>query len=234
MSDDFDFDKYWLRVLSMCLDDIAGEEVKEKILEGSENISSESTREEVLDWSKEAMEKLDSLVDEDQKYEIMTGCSCQYPRANLKEFKQIYFETKNLELVHKKMQEQFESFLTDTLKLEDKYVKEIITRNMGMAGKLEGNKIIATKIPKSAYIKKWFDETDPAKKRALFCHCPRIRDALIDTNKTLPDHYCLCGAGFYRGIWEEIIQKPVKVEILETVIHGGEVCKIAIHLPDID
>ncbi len=232
MSDDFDFDKYWLRVFSMCLDDIAGEEVKKKVLEGSENISSDTTRDDVLDWSKGAMEKLDNLVDEEQKYEIMTGCSCQYPRSNLQEFKQLYAETQDLELVHSKMQNQFETFLTETLKLEEKYVKAIIERNMGMAGKLEGNKIIATKIPKSAFVKEWFEETDPDKRRALFCHCPRVRDSLVDPNKSLPEHYCLCGAGFYRGIWEEILQKSVRVEVLETVMQGDEVCKVGIFLPE--
>ncbi|MHA1198064.1 MAG: hypothetical protein ACTSQF_01720 [Candidatus Heimdallarchaeaceae archaeon] len=232
MSDDFDFDKYWLRVLSMCLDDFATEEIKEEILAGSENISSKSSREEVYMWSEEAMDKMDTLLDENQKYEIMTGCSCQYPRANLQEFKQLYAETKDLELVHSKMQEQFEIFLNESLKLEDKYVNEIVKRGMGMAGRIEGRTIIATKIPKSAYIKDWFDETDPNKKRALFCHCPRIRDVLTDPSKKLPEHYCLCGAGFYKGIWEEVLQIPVKVEVVESVMEGDEVCKIAIHLPE--
>jgi len=43
--------------------------------------------------------------------------------------------------------------------------------------------------------------------------------------------YCYCGAGFYKGIWEEILQEPVEVEVLESVLKANEVCKIAIHLP---
>jgi hypothetical protein len=31
--------------------------------------------------------------------------------------------------------------------------------------------------------------------------------------------------------WEEILQQPVEVEILESVFGGDEVCKIAIYLP---
>ena len=95
MSEDFDFDKSWLKVFSMCLEDVVDEDVKNKILEGSQNLSSQTSRDEILKWTKEAMENLDNLVSEEQKYEIMTGCSCQYPRAELREFKELYAKTQN-------------------------------------------------------------------------------------------------------------------------------------------
>lgn len=230
MSDEFDFDKYWLRVFSMCLDDEVGEKIRDEILLGSEKISSETDREEVFQWTKQALAKLDSFVDEEKKITIMTGCACQYPRANLKHLKKLYAETRDLKLIHQKMQEEFEVFIDEKLKLEDKYKKEIVKRNMGQAGILEGNTIIATKIPKSAFIKEWFEESDPAEKRAIYCHCPRIRGAMNNLDNELPMYHCYCGAGFYKGIWEEILQKPVKVEVLETVMNDGEVCKIAIDL----
>jgi predicted hydrocarbon binding protein len=44
--------------------------------------------------------------------------------------------------------------------------------------------------------------------------------------------YCYCGAGFYQGIWEEIMQRPFEVEVLESVLAGGDVCRIAIHLQE--
>ncbi len=216
----------------MCLDDEVGKKIRDEIMMGSKEINSKTDRNTVFQWTKEALEKLDSLVDEETRKKILTGCACQYPRARLQHLKELYAETKDLKLVHQKLQEEFEIFLEDTLKLEDKYKKEIIKRNMGQAGILEGNKIIATKIPKSAFIKDWFEETDPAKKRAIYCHCPRIRGAMENLDNELPMYHCYCGAGFYKGIWEEILQKPVKLEVLETVMNDGEVCKIAIKLPD--
>jgi hypothetical protein len=216
----------------MCLDDEIQEEVKKDILAGSENISSETNREEVFQWTKKALSKLDASVDNKTRDAILTNCACQYPRKNLQELKKLYAETNDMVLVHKKMQEYFESTLDESLKLEEKYKTEIIRRDMGMAGKLEGKTIIATKIPKSAFIKDWFEETDVLKKRAIFCHCPRIRDVMDKAENELPMYHCYCGAGFYKGIWEEILQKPVEVEVLETVMNGGEVCKIAIHLPE--
>jgi predicted hydrocarbon binding protein len=53
---------------------------------------------------------------------------------------------------------------------------------------------------------------------------------ILKYGETLPKTYCYCGAGFYKGIWEEILQKPVEVEVLESVLDRGEVCKIAIYL----
>jgi predicted hydrocarbon binding protein len=44
--------------------------------------------------------------------------------------------------------------------------------------------------------------------------------------------YCYCGAGFYKGVWEEILQRPVEVEVLESVMRGDEVCTVAIRLPE--
>ena len=68
-------------------------------------------------------------------------------------------------------------------------------------------------------------------KRKLYCHCPRVRD-MVDEDPRLPKTYCYCGAGFYQGIWETILDQPVKVEVLKSVMVGDEVCQIAIHLPE--
>jgi predicted hydrocarbon binding protein len=85
-------------------------------------------------------------------------------------------------------------------------------------------------IPKSGYLFEYLMEADPEKRRETYCHCPRVRDAL-KISETIPPIYCYCGAGFYIGIWEEILQKPVEVEVLETVLSGDVVCKIAIQMP---
>jgi predicted hydrocarbon binding protein len=73
-------------------------------------------------------------------------------------------------------------------------------------------------------------ETDPVKRRDYYCHCPRMREALRFVAAVSPT-YCYCGAGFYKHIWEEILQEPVEIEILETVLKGDDVCRFAIRLP---
>jgi len=160
----------------------------------------------------------------------MTGCACQYPKSDLQEIREQYQATKDINLVHQMLQDQFESFLRDTLELSEELIEEIVSRGWGSAGIRRGDTIIATKIPKSGYLVEYMKETDPEKKRRYYCHCPRVRE-IIKTSGTISVTYCYCGAGFYKGIWEEILQKSVEVEVLESVLKGDEVCKIAVYLP---
>lgn len=230
MPQEFDFDRYWVEKFSQCLEENAGVEVRAAVMQGSEALSINSDRQEVADWTKTAMEELSTLVDEEKLKTIMTSCACQYPKSDLQNIRQKYAETQDLDLVHSMLQQRFENFLRESLELDNAMVTEIINRGWGLAGIIDGNTIIATKIPKSGFLVDYMNESDLQKKRQYYCHCPRIRDVL-KYGQTLPKTYCYCGAGFYKSIWEEIIQKPVEVEVLESVLDGGEVCKIAIHLP---
>jgi hypothetical protein len=230
MPDDQDFERAWLKKLSRCLDEVAGEDIRWQVMQGSEGLSSQSNRGEVIAWSQRAMERLDALVGEKERRDVMTGCACQYPKSELQEARQVYESTGNIDLAHRKLQEQFESFLRDVLALDDDLFAEIVRRGWGLAGIRRGDTIIATKIPKSGFLVEYMRETDPEKRRQCYCHCPRVRDAL-KTSEAISATYCYCGAGFYKGVWEEILQKPVEVEVLESVLQGDGVCKVAVHLP---
>jgi hypothetical protein len=176
------------------------------------------------------MDRLDALVEERRRRAIMVGCACQYPKSDLQEVREAFASTGDVDLAHWMLQEQFESFLRTVLELDDELVAEIVERGWGLAGVKLGNTVIATKIPKSGFLVAYMAEPDPAKKRELYCHCPRIREALKRAERISPT-YCYCGAGFYKGIWEEILQEPVEVALLESVLQGDEVCKVAICLP---
>lgn len=225
-----DFEKNWLAKFSHSLESVVGEEMRNTIMKGSQELSDVSDRRDIIEWSRRAMERLDEFVDKNKRIEIMTGCACEYPKSELQEIRKTYEETKDIDLVHYMLQEKFVFFLKNGLKLDNDMIGEILNRGWGLAGMKQGNKIIATKIPKSGYLLEYMKETDPTKKRTLYCHCPRIRDAM-KTDIAISPTYCYCGAGFYKSIWEEILQKPVSVEVLETVIKGDDVCKIAISLP---
>ncbi len=231
MTEAFDFDRAWMEKFRTYLDETVGEEIREVVVRGGENLSAESSRLEVIEWTQQAMERLDSLVDEKTSCSILAACACQYPKANLQEIKSVYAATKDIDRVHAMFQDQFESFLRNTIGVSEEMLTEIVDRGLGSAGIKQGNTIISTKIPKSGYLIEYMNETDPEIRRQIYCHCPRVRDAVKD-NLMISTIYCYCGAGFYKGIWEEILQRPVEVEVLESVFSGGEVCKIVIHLPD--
>jgi predicted hydrocarbon binding protein len=225
-----DFEQAWLSKLSQCLSELAGEEIRKEVMAGSERLSAHSNREHVIAWSQQAMEKLDSLVDHNERKLIMTGCACQYPKSDLHEIREAYEETRDFDLAHRMLQEKFESFLRDDLSLTSETIDEIVSKGWGLAGIKEGNQIVATKIPKSGYLKDYMEETNPDTRRQYYCHCPRVRD-IVKTSETISPTYCYCGAGFYKGIWEEILQRTVGVEVVETVLSGDEVCRIVIQLP---
>lgn len=230
MMENTDFERAWLSKLSDCVESLTGTEIRDKVMRGSDALSDASDRKEVIDWSAKTIERLETLFGPDLAKSIMTSCSCEYPKENLREVRAAYEAHGDLDQVHSMLQRQFESFLRETLELGDDLTQKIIDLGWGLAGVRQGKLIIATKIPKSENLKAYFLEADASKRRQLYCHCPRIKEALA-TGKTISPTYCYCGAGFYKGIWEEILQMPVRVELLESVLQGADVCRVAIHLP---
>lgn len=230
MADSVDFERYWLGKLARCLAELAGDEVREQVMAGSEGLSDQSDRDEVIAWTQQAVGRLEALVDGSLAKEVMLGCACRYPVEDLQAAREAYAGSGDVDRVHRMLQAQFESFLVDTLGLDDEMVGEVVSRDWGLAGVRDGDRIMATKIPKSGYLAAYLRETDPERKRQTYCHCPRVRDAL-QREATIPATYCYCGAGYYKGIWETILGQPVRVEMVRSVLSGDDVCTIAIHLP---
>ena len=225
-----DFETQWQGKLSRAVEDLSGPELRERVMAGGETLQDPSTGREKLLWTCQALGVLAESADERARQEILTRCHCSYPLEDLQDVKALYQETGNLDQILDALQAKFEVFLRETLQLEGELIEIIVQRGWGLAGIRQGNTIIATKIPKSGYLREYFKEEDPLEKRRLYCHCPRVRDE-VGSDPVLPGEYCYCGAGFYQGIWKEILGKPVRVEVLESVMHGGEVCRIAVHLP---
>jgi len=64
MTEPFDFDRAWMEKFQTYLDEMVGEEIREVVIRGGETLSADSSRLEVIEWTQQAMERLDSLVDE--------------------------------------------------------------------------------------------------------------------------------------------------------------------------
>jgi hypothetical protein len=227
---EIDFEYQWQDKLGNAVTEHAGEDSRTAVLEGGEEISDNSAARERLVWTCQMLERLEQSVDLAARQDILTDCHCSYPLEDLLDVKMAFRVHGDIDQVLNMLVEKFEGFLQNSLELEEELIKTILDQGWGLAGRREGNTIIATKIPKSGYLRKYFEEEDPIEKRRLYCHCPRVRDE-VGNDPKLPMEYCYCGAGFYKGIWQEILGQPVKVEMLESVMGGDNVCKIAIHLP---
>lgn len=224
-----EFEREWLARLSHCLKSIAGDGVEREVMAGSEEMLSDSAPGASVEWTRKAMERLNRLLDDGQKRDVMTGCACRYPESELEDVKRAYAHSGDIDEAIGMLKDRFVSFLREGIGLGEELIERVLDAGWGLAGVREGRTIIATKIPKSGSLVEYFKETDQRKRRSLYCHCPRVRGA-IGKVPEISQTYCYCGAGFYRAIWEYILDRPVNVEVLESVLAGGDVCRIAIHL----
>ena len=214
-----DFEKQWLYKLRYGLRKIdRGDLYEMALLSHQENI----------EWSKQLMDILNQELTEDEVAGVMCSCACLAPKDYLKILRDEYLKTKDLKHVHQLLQQYFEKSITTYKNLSEDQLKYIVDHDMGMAGKLEGKTITAVKIPKDFH--EYFQTDDRAKKRYHYCHCPRIREALKSAEKPVDKNYCYCGAGFYKDIWEFILQRPVIVKLVESLMQGDEKCKIEIQI----
>ncbi|HNS50185.1 MAG TPA: hypothetical protein PKO09_03300 [Anaerolineae bacterium] len=96
-------------------------------------------------------------------------------------------------------------------------------------GVRKGALLYHTKIPHMT--KEYLAEADESKKRYYYCHCPWVKESLRPGGAHVSPEFCLCSAGFVKKPWEVILGRPLEVDVLETVLTGGLVCRFAIHLP---
>lgn len=98
------------------------------------------------------------------------------------------------------------------------------------SGVRKGDSIIIKKIPHMT--KHYLEETDISKKRYYYCHCPWVKEAFLESDKPLSPVFCNCSAGYYKAYWEIVLDQPVKVEVLESLLNGDPICRFVVHLPE--
>jgi len=93
-----------------------------------------------------------------------------------------------------------------------------------------GDEIHTTKIPYQADA--YLHETDDVRKRYLYCHCMWARESIRHPEARVSARFCQCSAGFEKQYWDAVLDQPVMVDVVRSVLDGDEVCEFAIHLPE--
>jgi hypothetical protein len=203
----------WLDKLAENIERLAGKAAKEKVMAGSEKVASASNALERAKWIGEAMKRLDELVDYEKRRRIMIGCSDKFPKTRIRllrsEYRRLGSVDRLLEIMSKDNSWFGLSFY------------EYPTR--------EGNVIHVTKIPYDPI--KYQAATNATEKRYNYCHCALVKELTKIPDYKISPTYCCCGAGWYDSLWEGILGKPVRVEVVQSVLRGDDCCKFAIHLP---
>jgi len=60
------------------------------------------------------------------------------------------------------------------------------------------------------------------------CYCSLFRST--DNSLVVSPTYCHCSKGFAQRVWESVLERPVKVELVHSSISGAQECKFAISL----
>lgn len=104
-----------------------------------------------------------------------------------------------------------------------------------LGGVIEGDSIMITKIPYDPDA--WLHETDPRRRRYLYCHCPMAREVLNpsrppEQEEPIPGIWCACSAGYNRLRFLAIFGEEVDAFVTESVIMDDDRCRFAIKIPE--
>ncbi|MFW9916750.1 MAG: GyrI-like domain-containing protein [Candidatus Thorarchaeota archaeon] len=206
----------WNRLLAKNVERVLGKQAREEIMQGSNDITLESSLDERVDWIKGAIRRIEDLTNEIQRYDIISGCAHFFPTTLIDKLRTVYQE--NLAQTQ------------DPLAAVDA-VREFMGKSPGWPDEVpprNGNIIISTKRP--ANPEGYAKATTDAERRRAYCFCPVVRDSL---EKGIPEAFCNCSSGWFRQQWEGALGKPIpKIDILKSIVKGDDVCQFAIHLPE--
>ncbi len=204
------------------LEELPGE-IRETLLQDNELEGAEALE--------EVMAFLADHLSQEEFTEVMHACSCRYPAEKVAGAREAFLRNGSVTEAMDELRDQFMNALSVGMQLDGGIIRRILNSGWGLPGTLSGNTITVTKIPRSGNLRKYFSSHDPEERRTLYCHCAQVSGA-ISQDLPVPERFCECGAGFYRHIWEGILGRPVRVEIVETTAAGGHRCTFAIHLSD--
>ena len=186
-----------LVAMENCVEHLAGKTIATKVMEGSEQITEKTDKRKTAEWVKNAMEKLDALVDEKTRVRIMQNCGYNCAKKNSKVIERT--------VARRKKYASADEFLEAAQRKPMKGTR--LTR--------EGDTLYQFYTPQ-------------AFTRPMRCYCGLLRG--LPNEETVSKTYCNCARGFVEKFWENVLGKPVKVDLMQSVVSGDKECKFAIHL----
>jgi len=205
----------WNDRLAENLDRVLGEETKQVVMQGSDELGIESSVDDRFRWVKGMVERLDGLAAERPKYDILSSCAHVFPAGQIDKLEAVYKETKA------RTQDAMQSVdaVLDFMESDPGWGAERPLR--------EGHTIYSAKSPRDP--KGYENAQDDLERRQACCFCPLVRN---HTSQGMPTTFCYCGSGWYRQQWEGTIGRPVTVKIVKSILKGDDVCQFAIQLPE--
>jgi hypothetical protein len=175
----------------------AGQTVSNKVMEGSEKITEKTDKKKIAEWVKDAMERLDTLVDENTRVQIMENCGYSCAEVNTRVIERAKARRRKFRDVDEFLAaEQLKPMVGTRLVREGKTLYQFYTPR--------------------------------AFTRPMRCYCALLRD--LPDDEEVSATYCNCSKGFVTKFWENVLERPVRVELMKSVVSGGTECKFTIHI----
>jgi hypothetical protein len=190
--------KYGVLVaMEHCVEQLAGKTTATKVMKGSEQITEKTDKRKTAEWVKNAMEKLDALVEEKTRVQIMQNCGYNCAKKNSKVIERAVAKRRKYASIDEFLEAE-----------QQKPMK-------GTKLAREGNRLYQFYTPQ-------------AFTRPMRCYCSLLRG--LPNKETISKTYCNCSRGFVEKFWENVLGRPVKVDLMQSVVSGDKECKFAIHL----
>jgi hypothetical protein len=205
----------WVEGLSQGLKAHASEEVRQQVMAGAADLEPVAPIEERLAWVQQAMQRLEQAVpDPETRGRLIHGSAHRFPEVRIEKMRRLYQELGSLDAL-----------------IEWIGKDKVANGGASWYGNpvREGNILYDTKDPASP--KEYEQAQTDLERRMARCFCPLVRAAL-QADRELSATFCNCSAGYTAQFWEAILGQPLRIEVVESVLKGDEVCKFAIHLPE--
>jgi len=220
------------------LTEVAGEDKRSEVFNGFDEPPLGTAPDAYPACTKELLDRLNaSLTPEDVK-KVLAGNHHRIPMEAFAEKVKRWEASKTMEEFLAGEHKRLVAELEDAMKSGRLWYEQVITPEVVeyvrgdptiQNGVLVGDVVLKSKIPFSP--DKWLKEKDPKMRRYYACHCQLARDAILnDTAKPLST-FCYCSAGYEKLPLEVVLGVPLEVEVLESVLAGGERCRFAVKIP---
>lgn len=199
----------WERRLAEGLEQVLGLEASKQVMTGIEAITDESSAETYREWIHAAMRRLDDVTDSlEEKYKVVSCCAHVFPQERIDFLRKIYAQHHEIDDVLREMYQ------------DPDWYEDPVRR---------GSQLHMRKVPYNA--EAYQKAVTPLERRMAYCHCAFVRPYLEETPARISPTFCWCGAGWYRRLWEGILDQPIQVEHVETLVKGNDRCTLVITLP---
>ncbi len=185
----------------------------------------------------EFMLELETFTTPQQTKTILCGNNHGLDKAAFQKEKEIYESSVSIDAYLLGLHQRRLAQLQDACDQKKVWFEQLITQetvdfvshNQELLSAVHHEGVLTlTKIPydPSSYL----SQSDPIKKRYAACHCPFVREAILKGKPSVSKHWCQCSAGFEKFHFETIMDRPLEVEVLQSVLQGDLVCRFAIAL----